>query len=145
MFSRIAEKIIRQAMEEGIFENLEGKGRPLDLEENDNTPKEWQMAFTILKNANMSPRWIELDKEIRTELEEARQELLVAVKASKGEAKRRERAVQRFKDRLNELNEFLKELNLIVPGVILQRAALNADEEIEQIESAIEPDDEETF
>ena len=30
----IAERKIREAMEEGAFENLRGKGRPLDLEEN---------------------------------------------------------------------------------------------------------------
>lgn len=144
MLSKIAEKIIQKAMEDGVFDDLEGKGRSLDLQQLDpNTPREWQMAFTILKNAGFSPGWIELDKEIRIELDEARQDLRTALKASNQESEWKDRAIQRFKMRMNQLNEFLKELNLLVPGANFQRMPLNAEEEIVQIASSAGSDDEE--
>lgn len=137
MFSRIAEKIIKQAMEGGSFEDLEGMGRPLDLELDANTPNEWRMAFSLLKNANMAPDWIELDKEIRTELEEARQELRLSMKNSGGQGEGWDRAVLRFSTRMNQLNDFLGKLNLIVPDANFQRVPLNTEEEIKMIVSAV--------
>lgn len=138
MFSRIVEKIIQQAMEEGVFDNLEGKGRPLDFELDANTPKDWELAFTILKNANMAPGWIELDKEIRTELDEARQELRMAMKVSGGQGDAWDRAVLRFSTRVNQLNDFLRKLNLIVPDAYFQRVPLKTEDEINRIVLAVQ-------
>ena len=61
---RIAEGRIREAMEQGVFENLPGAGKPLDLEEYFNTPEDLRMAFSILKNANCAPPEVELLKEV---------------------------------------------------------------------------------
>jgi hypothetical protein len=61
---RIAEGRIREAMEQGMFENLPGAGKPLDLEEYFNTPEDLRMAFSILKNANCAPPEVELMKEV---------------------------------------------------------------------------------
>jgi hypothetical protein len=63
-FSRIAEARIREAIEQGVFENLPGAGKPLNLEEYFNTPEDLLMAFSILKNANCSPVEVELIKEV---------------------------------------------------------------------------------
>ena len=63
-FGRIAEGRIREAIEQGVFENLPGAGKPLDLEEYFNTPEELRVAFSILKNANCTPPEVELLKEI---------------------------------------------------------------------------------
>ena len=67
---RIAEGRIREAMEQGVFENLPGAGKPLDLEEYFNTPEDLRMAFSILRNANCAPPEVELMKEV-SELEQA--------------------------------------------------------------------------
>jgi hypothetical protein len=69
-FHRIAESRIREAMEQGVFENLPGAGKPLDLEEYFNTPEEWRLAFSILKNARCAPVEVELLKEV-SRLEQA--------------------------------------------------------------------------
>ena len=61
---RIAEGRIREAIEQGVFENLPGAGKPLDLEEYFNTPEDLRMAFSILKNANCAPPEVELMKEV---------------------------------------------------------------------------------
>ncbi len=63
-FNRIAEARIREAIEQGVFENLPGAGKPLDLEEYFNTPEDLRMAFSILKNAHCSPVEVELLKEV---------------------------------------------------------------------------------
>jgi len=63
-FSRIAENRIREALEQGLFENLPGVGQPLNLEEYFNTPEDLRMAFSILKSANCAPAEVELANEI---------------------------------------------------------------------------------
>ena len=63
-FSRIAENRIREAMEQGQFDNLPGAGQPLSLEEYFSTPEDVRMAYSILKNANCRPLEVELLNEI---------------------------------------------------------------------------------
>jgi len=64
MFSRIAENRIREAMEQGEFDNLPGAGQPLSLEEYFSTPEDVRMAYSILKSANCRPLEVEMLKEI---------------------------------------------------------------------------------
>ena len=63
-FSRLAERLIREAMAQGEFDNLPGAGKPLDLEEYFSTPEDLRMAFSILKNAKCAPAEVELLNEI---------------------------------------------------------------------------------
>jgi len=63
-FSRVAETRIREAIAQGEFENLPGKGKPLNLEDYFSTPEDLRMAFSILKNANCAPAEVELLKEV---------------------------------------------------------------------------------
>ena len=63
-FSRIAENRIREAMEQGEFDNLPGAGQPLSLEEYFATPEDMRMAYSVLKNANCRPLEVELLNEI---------------------------------------------------------------------------------
>jgi hypothetical protein len=64
MFDRIVEAIIKDAMERGEFDNLPGRGKPIDLTEYFETPEEVRLAHSILKNAGMTSREVELLKEI---------------------------------------------------------------------------------
>jgi hypothetical protein len=59
-FSHIAETRIREAMEQGHFDNLPGVGQPLNLEEYFSTPEEVRMAYSMLKSANCVPAEVEL-------------------------------------------------------------------------------------
>jgi hypothetical protein len=63
-FSRIAENRIREAMEQGEFDNLPGAGQPLSLEDYFATPEDLRMAYSVLKNANCRPLEVELLHEI---------------------------------------------------------------------------------
>lgn len=65
-FSRMAEERIREAQQNGAFENLPGKGKPLAFEDLSLVPEELRMAYHILKNAQVLPPEVELRKEIRS-------------------------------------------------------------------------------
>jgi hypothetical protein len=63
-FDRIVEALIQEAIERGEFDNLPGKGKPIDLTEYFETPEEIRVANSILKNAGMTPREVDLLREI---------------------------------------------------------------------------------
>jgi hypothetical protein len=64
VWERIAENRITEAFEQGEFDNLPGKGRPLDLTAYFSTPDEDRIAFSILKNAGVMPSEVELLSEV---------------------------------------------------------------------------------
>lgn len=51
-------------MEEGLFDNLELKGKPLDLKDDPFVPEDLKVVYKILKNAGFLPKEVELKKEI---------------------------------------------------------------------------------
>jgi len=53
------EQKIRAAIERGDFDNLEGKGKPLDLDAYFATPEDMRMAFAMLKSNDFVPDEIE--------------------------------------------------------------------------------------
>ena len=65
ILDKIADQRIREAIERGELDNLEGKGQPLKLEDDRHIPEDLRLAYKILKNANCLPQEVELRKEIR--------------------------------------------------------------------------------
>lgn len=63
------DRLIRDAMERGEFDNLPGHGKPLHIDESPHAGG-LEVGFGLLKNAGVAPYWIELDKEIRAAREE---------------------------------------------------------------------------
>ncbi len=63
----IAERKIREAMEEGAFDHLDGAGKPLDLNENPFEDPSDRLTYRLLKNNGFAPAWIEEAKEIEAE------------------------------------------------------------------------------
>ena len=64
MFDRLAEKRIREAMEAGEFDRLEGAGRPVNLDAYFSTPEELRAGYAVLKNAGVLPEEAGLLREI---------------------------------------------------------------------------------
>lgn len=58
------EEQIKRAMAEGAFDNLAGKGKPLDLEGYFQTPEHLRMCFSILKNGDFVPEEVQTLKDI---------------------------------------------------------------------------------
>ena len=61
---RIAEQKIAEAMKRGEFDNLPGKGKPVNLDDDANIPPELRVAYRILKNAGYVSEEIKDLKEI---------------------------------------------------------------------------------
>lgn len=64
MFGKLIENKIREAMEAGEFDNLPGKGKPIDLEAYFSTPSDLRLGYSVLKSARCLPEEVELRKEI---------------------------------------------------------------------------------
>lgn len=60
----IAERRIQEALKNGEFDDLPGKGKPLQLEDDSLVPEELRLAYKILKNADCLPPELELKKDI---------------------------------------------------------------------------------
>jgi hypothetical protein len=63
-FDKIVEERIQQAQEDGVFDNLPGKGKPLKLEDDSFVPEDLRLTYKILKNSNCLPADVELRKQI---------------------------------------------------------------------------------
>lgn len=64
IFQKIAEERIREAMEQGLFDDLPNKGKPLKFEDESWIPEDLRLAYKVLKNAGCIPPEMELRKEI---------------------------------------------------------------------------------
>jgi len=63
-FEDPVEAKIRKAMAEGEFDNLKGKGKPLDLDKYDRISEHMRIAYHILRNAGYVPEEVRLKKEM---------------------------------------------------------------------------------
>jgi Domain of unknown function (DUF1992) len=61
---KIIDEKIAEAMANGEFDNLPGKGKPLDLDGYFATPEHLRMGYSILKGAEIIPEEMELLKQI---------------------------------------------------------------------------------
>lgn len=58
------EKLIQEAMARGEFDNIKGKGKPLNLDEYFSLPDDVRAGFTLLKNSGVVPQEVSLLKDI---------------------------------------------------------------------------------
>lgn len=64
IMSWLAEQRINEAMNRGEFEQLAGKGKPLELEELSHIPEDLRMSYKIMKNAGCIPEEMQLKGEL---------------------------------------------------------------------------------
>ena len=117
----VAERKIRDAIDAGDFDNLEGKGKPLNLDEPPD-PTGMRVINRILKNANALPEWAQIARDIQNEtdnLPKSRARAIRAVQMARSDVSRA-RAMQRvlddYKERLDLINALIFKYNYIVPA-----------------------------
>lgn len=66
MLSWLADQKIEEAMRKGEFDDLPGKGKPLELEDLSHVPEELRSAYKLMKNANIIPEELSLRQEMLT-------------------------------------------------------------------------------
>ena len=64
-FEKNVDEKIKEAITRGEFDNLPGKGKPLDLDAYFATPEHLRMGYSILKSADIIPEEMELLKHIQ--------------------------------------------------------------------------------
>lgn len=106
-FSHWIDEAYRDFEKRGGFADLPGKGKPLRLESGD-------ALHSILKNANVVPRWIELQQEIRADI----RKVLDLMELEP------ERNVE---PDIEAINAKIKKYNQIVPSHLLQKSKIFRD------------------
>jgi DnaJ homolog subfamily C member 28 len=136
------EKAIREAMERGDFQDLTGRGKPLDLTSNPHTPPEWDLAFKLLQDAGFAPEWIELDKEIRvanSQILKPFQDYLARPSETRSYGQSREaKLIADFRIRAAELNRLIDDFNLKAPSPRLHHPRIPIEGEVEKFRAAVE-------
>ena len=135
---------IREAMEQGEFDDLSGTGQAIDLSENPFEDPDWRLAHRMLRNAGFAPAWIEERKDIDAELEAERTNLVRVWRvrqnargtehSSSAEA-RWLKALDDFRGKMSELNRRIGLWNLRAPDVGFHRRFIDIDLEVERITS----------
>lgn len=143
----LVDQKIREAMEQGEFDDLPGLGEPIDTSVNPFEDPEMRLAHRMLRNAGFAPSWIEERKDIEAEFEIARNQLArvwtIRENARGTEHERKaqtlwEKALTSFRTQLAELNRRITAWNLKIPAAGFQRRRIDIEEEV----SRIEPPDE---
>jgi hypothetical protein len=137
----MAEKMLREAIEAGEFDDLPGKGQPVDLRENPFEDPDLRVVHKLLRDAGFAPAWIEERKDIDATFEAARQTLTRAWKIYRhGGISPNDAAwgrnVAEFREKAAELNGRVKLYNLKVPAPVFQRRLFDPDKVIKDITQA---------
>jgi DnaJ family protein C protein 28 len=141
------EEQIRQAMAEGKFSDLPGKGKPLDLDENPFADPDWRLAYHLLSTSGFTLPWIESRREILAEIRAARLDLsqawawtAAARNAGREPAYIQEiwmRAEEQFCQKAAALNRRIFSYNLQAPTHHLQVLRLDIEAELLAVQNQI--------
>lgn len=149
----VAGEQIEKAMQEGEFTNLRGEGKPFNFDDEKGVPEEWRLAYRIMKDNDITPEWIGLQKEIEQDIQQARKKLNSAFQFYRAEEKRLaamtgtgvviqqleakqvwRKAQSVFRQEIEIINQKLRNLNLKVPTSSLTRDLMDAEREIARLE-----------
>ncbi|KAH7691699.1 Dnaj-like subfamily c member 28 protein [Dioscorea alata] len=112
----VVEQRIWHSMEEGHFENLPGKGKPLDLSTNPHADPAEDTLYRILSRNGCAPEWVELNKEIRSKIAEWRLAMKKAwTRSSDHDNSKWLEDSECLKSQMREINDKVLRYNLIVP------------------------------
>lgn len=141
----LVEKKIKDAMREGLFDNLPGRGQPLRLEENPFEDPSMRTAHRLLRNNGFSLPWIEERKEIESAIDAARGALARSWAAYTDARRSRRRAdaqqqegdwqheLNAFRRRVRDLNRRIASFNLKAPSQVFHRMPLDVEFEIQKV------------
>lgn len=137
---------VEEAMRRGDFDNLSGRGKPIDVTGDPFVPSDQQMAFKLLRNNGLVPAWIGDRKAMLNQIEGFREQLAtIAGQAhqawitAQDDNRRTEVAerwthwVLRWEEEIRELNKQIGDLNMKQPSVRLEVFKLRLDYELHRV------------
>lgn len=148
-WSDLVSQRVEEAMRRGDFDNLSGRGKPVDVTGDPFVPSDQQMAFKLLRNNDLVPAWIGDRKAMLRRIEEFREQLAtIAGQAHKAwttaqdDNRRHEVAerwtqwVLRWEEDIRELNKQIGDLNMKQPSIRLEVFKLRLDDELRRAGAA---------
>jgi hypothetical protein len=146
-FTKHANDAIEKALREGQFDNLPGKGQPFQWDdwENPFVKEEDRVVNKILKEAGFTPGWITERKEIEEQAVGARKSLARSwqwVQSNGGltdatAGRQWSLALAVFRQVVQELNQRIRDVNLIQPGQVPSLPLLDVEREIRQVSDGV--------
>ena len=138
------DKKIREAMDEGEFDDLQGKGKPLDMDENMFEEDGKWAAHHLLKENGFTLPWISKKNEILTALDRAKIPLKrtytlyldrIGFRSNDQTAIHMwNRAKDDYREKIAGINQQINDYNLMVPSDSFRMLNVYADIEIRKIE-----------
>ncbi|XP_059696186.1 dnaJ homolog subfamily C member 28 [Haemorhous mexicanus] len=133
---RLVEDLIQESMAKGDFDNLSGKGKP--LQKFSHSPHIDPMTHNlnrILIDNGYQPEWILLQKEIRETIERLRKSIVASRRKlgepmTLSEQKQWGRVCEQFAEDIRKLNKRVDNFNLVVPILSRQMVHFSTDKEI---------------
>ena len=128
-YEPLIDRLIRESMDRGEFDDLPGSGQPIDLSENPYEKPELRSVHRLLRNAGFAPGWIEERKDIDAEFQRLFATVQRAYKLydSKSGDVRWQRALKEFRERVEELNQRIRVYNLKAPATGFHRKVIDVD------------------
>lgn len=127
----LVEQRILDGIERGMFDNLPGMGKPINLDDDRFVPDEYKMAFRMLHSTGLTPLWIDLNKEIRADLERlarfrgwvhSRHDVISAVELHHRRAE--------YAERVASINSKILSHNILAPSSQVHFALLIVEDEL---------------
>jgi hypothetical protein len=124
------DKIIRRAQEEGAFDNLPGKGKPIRWEDESGVPEDQRLANRVLRNNGFTLDFIAVARELDAQYEALRAKLNQARRAraeGRLDAAGWEAAVMTFQAQVRALNRRVIGYNMRVNSPPLEKKPYSLD------------------
>ena len=118
----IAGRKIKEAMDNGEFDDNPLKGQPIDLDEDASLTPEQRVTRKILKNAGALPQWMQMEVDIRREREAVdklrtrAQRLLEQPNTPEAKARILNRLRRELKEQMDLVNTMILQYNMICPS-----------------------------
>ena len=136
--------LIEEAMREGVFDNLPGRGKPLKLSKNPYAA-EAELAYQLLKDNNYTLPWIAERNDLLVKINEIREEIgrvwaryQAEYQVAQGETIRMglaqgwNRHLDQWQAEINKLNKAIGDVNLKQPGEKLEILKLTLEHELKR-------------
>jgi hypothetical protein len=143
-WNNLIEDMIQDGQEQGAFDNLRGKGKPLNLDKNP-YGSDWKLAHELMKENDVLPPWIAQRNGIMAQIEQFRTDIgrvwrrhEQAFRYAQGKGQKGALALgwddvcQQWEAELEILNKRIRDFNLGRPSEGLEIVKLDLGKELER-------------
>ncbi len=132
----LVEQRIQEGIERGLFDNLAGMGQPLNLHDDALVPEDMRMAFRLLRANGLAPLWVELNKEIRQDIDRLQRfRELVHERVERGNVIQWQHRRREYIDRVADINAKIRNYNILAPSSQVHLHILILEDELARFDS----------